>query len=220
MRRIIGSVFQSLDGVMQAPGGPTEDWTGGFPFGGWMFSFADEAVGNAVGKLFFGEPFDLLLGRKTYEIFAAYWPYVAADHPIGQAFGRAAKHVLTSSADPLEWSNSHRLASVAEIAALKRTDGPDLIIQGSSTLYPQLMAEGLIDRLTLLTFPVVLGQGKRLFAPGAPSGTFRVTEHLVSAGGVVIATYEPSGPVAPGSFPPVPSNPTEERRQARMRREG
>jgi dihydrofolate reductase len=183
MRRLAGAVFQSLDGVMQAPGGPTEDWTGGFPHGGWMFNLADEAVGEAIGTLFFSGPFDLLLGRKTYEIFAAYWPYVDADHPIGQAFAKAAKHVLTTSAEPLAWVNSHRLPDIGAVAALKRSDGPDLVIQGSSTLYPQLLAEGLIDRLTVMTFPVVLGQGKRLFGAGTPSGRLRMIEHLVSPGG-------------------------------------
>jgi dihydrofolate reductase len=220
MRKLTGAVFQSLDGVMQAPGGPTEDWTGDFPYGGWMFDLADEAVGDAIGKLFFGAPFDLLLGRKTYEIFAAYWPYVEADHPIGQAFDKAAKHVLTHSGDPLDWVNSHRLGGIADVAALKRSDGPDLVIQGSSTLYPQLLAEGLIDRLVVMTFPVVLGQGKRLFGAGTPSGAFRMADHIVSPGGVVIATYEPAGPVKIGSFPRVAPNAAEERRQERMQREG
>jgi len=161
---------------MQAPGGPTEDWTQGFTLGGWSTSFWDDVMGQAMGNLF-SAPFDLLLGRKTYEIFAAHWPYVGPDDPIGPAFDKAAKYVLTRSDDPFEWVNSHRLGGIAEVAALKQTDGPDLLIQGSTTLYPQLLAEGLIDRLFLMTFPVVLGQGKRLFGQGIPSGAWKMVDH-------------------------------------------
>src|SRR3569623_498129 len=156
MRRIIGAGFPSLDGVMQAPGGPSEDWTGGFTLGGWSTSFWDEAMGQAMGGLF-DRPFDLLLGRKTYEIFATHWPYAGADDPIAIAFNRTAKHVVTRSGDPLDWANSHRLASIDAVAALKEGDGPDLLIQGSSTLYPALLARGLVDRLFVMTFPVILG---------------------------------------------------------------
>lgn len=218
MRKLIGGVFQSLDGVMQAPGGPTEDWTQGFTLGGWSATLWDEAMGQAIGGLF-AKPFDLLLGRKTYEIFAAHWPYVGPDDPIGQAFDRCQKYVLTRGNEELDWVNSQRLAGIPEVAALRQSEGPDLLIQGSSTLYPQLLAAGLLDRLFLMTFPVVLGQGKRLFGAGTPSSAWRLLDHQVSATGVMMATYEPAGAVPIGSFQmPEPSE-AERRRQERMKRE-
>jgi dihydrofolate reductase len=219
MRRIIGGAFQSLDGVMQAPGGPSEDPTGGFTLGGWSTSFWDEAMGQAMGGLF-GQPFDLLLGRKTYEIFAAHWPYAEADDPIAVAFNRTAKYVVTRFGEPLEWANSHCLAGIEAVAALKASEGPDLLIQGSSTLYPALLAGGLIDRLFVMTFPVILGGGKRLFEPGAGSAALKLVEHRVSTTGVAIATYEPAGPVPIGSFQLAEPSPAEIARQERMRREG
>lgn len=219
MRKIVGSVFLSLDRVMQAPGGPTEDWTGGFDLGGWLFGYDDPAIGDVVGRLF-SRPYALLLGRKTYDIFAAYWPYVGGEQAeFAKSLNRADKHVLTHGSEPLAWENSHRLADVDAVAALKETDGPDLLIQGSSTLYPLLLRAGLLDRLTTLTFPIVLGKGKRLFREGTPSGTFALAEHQVSAMGTVIATYEPAGKVRTGSFAPVVSSPREDARQKRMKRD-
>jgi dihydrofolate reductase len=219
MRRIIGGAFQSLDGVMQAPGGPSEDPTGGFTLGGWSTSFWDEAMGQAMGGLF-GQPFDLLLGRKTYDIFAAHWPYAPADDPIAASFNRVAKYVLTRSAEPLAWANSHAVPDIAAVAALKAGEGPDLLIQGSSTLYPGLLAKGLIDRLLIMTFPAILGGGKRLFGPGSPPGALRLIEHRVSTTGVTIASYEPAGPVPIGSFQLAEPSPAEAARQERMKREG
>ena len=219
MRKITGGVFQSLDGVMQAPGGPTEDWTQGFKLGGWSVTFWDEAMGKAMDALF-SAPFDLLLGRKTYEIFAAHWPYVGPDDPIGAAFDKANKYVLTHSNQPFEWVNSHRLGGIADIAALKASDGPDLLIQGSSTLYPALLAEGLVDRLFIMTFPVVLGGGKTLFGPGTPPGAWQAIDHRVASTGVVMATYEPTGAIPIGSFQLGTPSAAEERRQERMKREG
>lgn len=219
MRRILGGVFVSLDGVMQAPGGPSEDWTGGFEFGGWTWPHSDETTGKAIMALFDG-PFDLLLGRKTYEIFAAYWPYVEPGNPIGGPFDAAAKYVLTRGDDPLPWANSHRVTSVDAIAALKATEGPDLVIQGSSTLYPQLFAAGLIDRLTLLTFPVVLGKGKKLWGEGTPPFALKLLDHVTSPSGVRIATYEPAGEVPTGSFATQEPSEREQARQERMKREG
>ena len=219
MRKLVGGVFQSLDGVMQAPGGPTEDWTQGFTLGGWSATFWDDAMGQAMGGLF-SAPFDLLLGRKTYEIFAAHWPYVGPDDPIGPMFDKASKYVLTRGQDPLDWVNSHRLTRIADVASLKQNDGPDLLIQGSSTLYPQLLTEGLIDRLFLMTFPVVLGQGKRLFGSGTPSGAWKMVDHQVSSTGVTITTYEPAGAVPIGSFQQKEPSAAEQRRQERMKREG
>jgi dihydrofolate reductase len=219
MRKLQGGIFQSLDGVMQAPGGPSEDWTQGFTLGGWSTSFWDDAMGQKMGGLF-GAPFDLLLGRKTYEIFAAHWPYVGADDPIGAAFDKAAKYVVTHSSEPLGWINSHRIESISDVAKLKESEGPDLLIQGSTTLYPDLLSEGLVDRLFIMTFPVVLGRGKRLFGPGTAAGAWTLVDHHVSSTGVTMATYEPAGAIPIGSFQlPEPSL-AEERRQERMRREG
>lgn len=218
MRKIIGGVFLTLDGVMQGPGGPTEDVTGGFDEGGWVFKVWDEAVGDAIGRLFAGE-YDLLLGRRTYDIFAAYWPYVEGEGAaMGEAFTRANKYVLTRGDQPLEWANSHRLQNIDDVAALKKDDGPDLIIQGSRAIYPGLLAAGLIDRLTLMTFPVTLGKGKRLFGDGTPTTMLKMVDHKVTAKGTVIATYEPAGtlPAFP-QFGPQPSTSSREAdRQRRM----
>ena len=217
MRNIIGGVFLTLDGVMQGPGGPTEDMTGGFNEGGWVFKLWDEAAGDAIGALFAGE-YDLLLGRRTYDIFAAYWPYVEGEEAaMGEAFTSANKYVLTRGDQKLEWANSHRLKSIEDVAALKQDDGPNLIIQGSSTIYPGLLTAGLIDRLTLMTFPVVLGKGKRLFGDGTTT-MLKMVDHKVTAKGTVIATYEPGGALP--AFPPFGPQPStsarEEERQRRM----
>lgn len=218
MRRIIGAVFLTLDGVMQAPGGPGEDYTGGFDEGGWLFRFEDDGIFDTIGSLFGGE-YDLLLGRRTYDIFAAYWPYVGGEGAaMGEAFTRANKHVLTRGQQPLDWQNSHRLTNIDDVAALKAGDGADLIIQGSSTLYPQLLATGLIDKLTLMTFPLTLGGGKRLFGDGTPATTLRMVDHKVTPKGTVIATYEPGGAIpASGSFPEPSTSAREQQRQQRMK---
>jgi len=217
MRKIIGATFVSLDGVMQAPGGPSEDWTGGFKHGGWLPALFDELVGETIDALF-KPPFDLLLGRRTYDIFAAYWPYAEDDSkPMGEMFDSVGKYVVTRGDAPLEWHDSHRIASLDALAELKRSDGPDLIIQGSSTLNPQLLAFGLLDRLTLMTFPVVLGTGKRLFGDGTPAGTMRMVEHKISPRGNIVATYEPTGEVATGSVGASTSQ-REQARQEQMKR--
>jgi dihydrofolate reductase len=232
MRKIRGSTFVSLDGVMQAPGGPTEDPTGGFAHGGWLPQFFDEDVGGAIDA-FFGSEYDLLLGRRTYDIFAAYWPYVGGDTTgigeifdaagkddgeaaaiaMGEAFTRANKYVLTRGKPHLGWSNSHRLGSLDELRAAKQSEGPDLLIQGSSTLYPQLLAEGLLDRLTIMTFPVVLGNGKRIFGEGTPAKALRMVEHKVTRSGAVIATYEAAGGVEHGWAGPQSDSQREQARQ-------
>ena len=217
MRRIIASAFVTLDGVMQAPGGPTEDPTGGFTEGGWVFKCWDAGVNEALGALFAGDH-DLLLGRRTYDIFAAYWPYVEGeDAAMGTAFTNARKYVLTRGDQPLEWANSHRLASVDDVAELKRGTGPDLIIQGSSTIYPDLLAAGLIDRLTLMTFPLILGRGKRLFGDGTPAGKLQMVDHKVTPKGTMIATFEPDGAI-PAYPPGAPEPSTSERERQRQRR--
>lgn len=219
MRKIIGSVFLSLDGVMQAPGGPTEDPRGDFKFGGWIPPHSDEITSKAVWKIIGGD-YDLLLGKKTYEIFAAYWPYFGDDNPVARPFNRVKKYVLTSKNDALEWNNSHRIANLEELKKIKAGNGPDLLIQGSSTLYPQLFSENLVDRLTILTFPVVLGRGRRLFGEGTPPFAMRMVSSEVSTTGVTIATYEPSGKVPVGTF--LNDNPSEAelRRRERWAQEG
>jgi dihydrofolate reductase len=197
MRRIIGAAFVTLDGVMQAPGGPTEDPTGGFDQGGWMFKIWDEGIEQTLGTIFSGD-YDLLLGRRTYDIFAAYWPYADGDNaPMGEAFDRANKYVMTRGSQSLEWQNSHRLGGTDDVASLKQGEGKRIVIQGSSTIYPDLLAAGLIDELTLMTFPVTLGRGKRLFGGGTPVDRLEMTDHRVTAKGTVIATYRPGGALPP-----------------------
>jgi dihydrofolate reductase len=201
MRKLTGAVFLSLDGVMQAPGGPDEDSTGGFKFGGWTFPFWDDSADPAMNKFLIEPDYDLLLGKRTYDIFAAYWPY-NRDNPIGPKFQRINKYVLTHSDQPLTWDNSSKLSgeTAAAVGDLKKSDGRDLLIQGSSTLYPPLLAAGLIDRLVLMRFPVLLGVGKRIFNGSEKPGAFKLVDHLVSDTGVIFATYEPAGDVPTGSF--------------------
>jgi dihydrofolate reductase len=216
MRTIIASVYVSLDGVMQAPGGTTEDPTGEFKYGGWLPPHANEEGRKKIGELF-NRSFDLLLGRRTYDIFAAFWPYYAEGpaKPMGELFDRVRKYVVTHSQKPLSWQNSEPLSSIEAVAQLKSGDGPDLLIQGSSTLYPQLFAAGLIDRLTLFTIPVMLGSGKRLFSAGTPGATMRMVDHIVTSKGVIAATYEPAGEIQTGSFAsPEPSQSELARRKA------
>lgn len=215
-RRIIGGAFVSLDGVIQAPGGPSEDPTGAFAHGGWLPQFFDDLTGQAMGA-FFDRAYDLLLGRRTYDIFAAYWPYVEGeDAALGGAFNAAQKYVLTRGQQALEWENSHRLGGMDDLARVKAGDGPDLLIQGSGTIYPALLEAGLLDRLMLLTFPVILGAGKRLFGEGTPARTMVMIDQKVSPSGVVIATYEPAGDVETGWAGPQIDSARESERQLRM----
>jgi len=218
MRKLTGAIFQSLDSVIQAPGGPDEDRTSGFRYGGWVAPHWDEDMGPFEG-LIMGE-YVLLLGKRTYDIFAAYWPY-NQDNPIGEKFQRINKYVLTHSDQPLAWENSHRLSgTTAEaVADLKNSDGRDLLIQGSSTLYPPLLSARLIDRLVLITFPIVLGQGKRLFDGSEEPGALKLVDHFVSPKGVVITSYEPAGEVPTGSFETKPPSEQELERRARIARE-
>lgn len=213
MRRLTGAVFVSLDGVMQAPGGPEEDPTGDFRLGGWVQPLWDAEMGP-FEALIMGE-YDLLLGKRTYDIFAAYWPH-NQDNPIGEKFQRINKYVLTHSDEPLEWENSHKLSgdTAEAVAKLKRSEGRDLLIQGSSTLYPPLLSARLIDRLVLMTFPVLLGHGKRIFDGSEDPGAMKLVEHFVSNSGVVLAAYEPAGDVKTGTFETkAPSQEEIERRQ-------
>lgn len=200
-RQLTGAFFQSLDGVVQAPGGPEEDPSGGFRFGGWTAPFWDESLEKPAGQIFDEPEYDLLLGKRTYEIFSAYWPY-NQDDPIGAKFQRIEKYVLTHSNEPLDWERSHQLSgdTAAAVAALKKSEGRDLLIQGSTTLYRPLLAAGLIDRLIVMTFPVLLGKGKRIFSDADRSGRLELVEHFVSLQGVMVATYKPAGEVPTGTM--------------------
>jgi dihydrofolate reductase len=216
MRKLTGAVFLSLDGVMQAPGGPEEDPTSDFRLGGWVQPYWSESMGP-FEDVIMGD-YDLLLGKRTYDIFSAYWPY-NQDNPIGEKFQRINKYVLTHSDEPLEWENSHRLGSEAAVAELKKSDGRDLLIQGSSTLYVPLLAAGLIDRLVLMTFPVLLGEGKRIFDGTEKPGALKLVDHFISDKGVVIATYEPAGEVQTGSFETKPPSEAELERREKWAKE-
>lgn len=217
MRKLTGAVFQSLDGIMQAPGGPEEDPTGGFRFGGWSFPFWDESMSVPADELFERSEYDLLLGKRTYDIFAAYWPD-NQDIPIGARFQRINKYVLTHDEQPLEWNHSHRLTGdTAEVVAeLKRSAGRDLLIQGSSTLYPPLLSAGLIDRLLLMTFPLLLGRGKSIFDGTQRPGTMKMVDHFMSDSGVTFATYEPAGEISVGTFERKPPSEAELARRSSM----
>ncbi|MFL6749688.1 MAG: dihydrofolate reductase family protein [Sphingomicrobium sp.] len=218
MRKLTGAVFQSLDGVMQAPGGPEEDPTSNFRFGGWVAPFWGEDMGP-FEDVIMGE-YDLLLGKRTYDIFSAYWPY-NQDNPIGEKFQRINKYVLTHSDEPLSWQNSYKISGdlAAAVAELKRSDGRDLLIQGSSTLYVPLLAAGLIDKLVLMTFPVLLGKGKRIFDGTEEPGALKLLDHFVSDKGVVIAAYEPAGEVPTGSFETKPPSEAELERREKWAKE-
>lgn len=201
MRRLITSTFVSLDGIMQAPGGPQEDPTGGFALGGWTFNYWDETADiSAAG--FDGTGRELVLGRKTYEIFAAYWPYQPADNAVARTLNAAKKHVASRSLTALHWDNSALLHGdvVSAVTALKAQPGPDLQIIGSGNLIQTLQAAALIDEYNVWTFPVVLGRGKRLFGEGARPAALRLLRSSVSGKGVVMSVYAPDGDVRPGSF--------------------
>ena len=191
MRKIIACPFVSLDGVIQAPGGATEDPSGGFDLGGWTMEYSDEKSGGAVMRMIgtVAKPNDLLLGRKTYDIFASHWPQVPADDPIGAVFNKANKYVLTSGPGP-SWVNSHQLRSIDELKKVKASNGADIVLWGSSTLYPQLFEANLIDRLLLMIFPLALGRGKRLFGSTTRPVKMKLVASEVTSTGVILATYE------------------------------
>ncbi len=200
MRRLIVGAMVSLDGVMQAPGGPHEDPTGGFELGGWVAPFfeADPVAGEELGKQF-KEPFDLLLGRRTYDIFAAYWPYRAEGasyDDVAKAFNGTTKYVVTRKGLELTWKRSVALRDGAkDVAKLKQGEGPTLLTQGSTELVHSLLAAGLVDELRTFTFPVVLGKGKRLFGDDGQPRAFELTHGVVSPKGVIAATYVRAGEV-------------------------
>lgn len=220
MRKLIASTFVSLDGVMQAPGGPDEDRTGGFAFGGWTFPFWDDAMGRSM-QGFDGKDRELVLGRRTYEIFEAYWPYRGADDPIARTFNATRKYVASRTLLKLDWNNSTLLqGDVAQaIAALKKESGKDLQIIGSGKLIQALQAASLIDEYNVWTFPVVLGGGKRLFEEGAKPGALRLLESETSSTGVVMSKYVPAGAIPPGSHVQTEPSAKELARRARLARE-
>lgn len=204
MRKLIVTEFISLDGVIQAPGGPDEDPSGEFRFGGWQVPYNDEAIGRAVLDLF-SQPFELLLGRRTYDIWAAYWPRIGADspgHPIAGPFNSVRKHVATHRPDTLDWQNSHALEGdlANAVRALKRRDGGYLLTHGSGEMARQLLAAGLVDELRLLIYPVLLGRGKRLFGDNAQGSAFTLAHSTSTPGGVLITRYVRSGEVRTGTF--------------------
>lgn len=219
MRRVIAAAFVSLDGIIQAPGGPEEDPTGGFRFGGWVFPHWDDAVGEVMGESF-ARPFDLLLGRKTYEIFAAHWPYTEEEP--AALFNGVTKYVAASPDTPMSWVNSERLEGdvPAAVARLKQEDGPDLLTQGSSVLVQSLLAAGLVDELSLLVFPVILGCGKKLIGEDADPGEWELASSRTSPSGVIMARYRRKGGIRTGSFALDTPTEAELARRERMERDG
>jgi dihydrofolate reductase len=199
MRKLIVNTFMTLDGAMQAPGGPEEDPTGGFEHGGWSVNYWDDVMMRTMGETM-GKPFDLVLGRKTYEIFAAHWPY--SDEPGAEQLNNATKYVASRTLTSLEWKNSQLIeGDVAHgVAALKQGEGPELQVHGSSGLIQTLLSHDLVDEFRILVFPLVLGRGKRLFDEGTIPRGLELVDHKTSTTGVMITTYRPAGEVEVGTF--------------------
>jgi dihydrofolate reductase len=200
MRKLIVSMFLTLDGVMQAPGGPEEDDSGGFAYGGWSVHYWDDLMGQVMTEAM-SAPFDLVLGRRTYDIFAAYWPH-APEEAGAKPLNDATKYVVSRSRPTLEWKDSVLIeGDVAEgIAELKKGDGPELQVHGSGNLIQTLMPHNLVDQYRLWVFPLVIGSGKRLFSDGTIPSGLKLLDSKVSTTGVVIGTYEPAGEIVTGSF--------------------
>ena len=202
MRKLIVLSFISLDGVMQAPGGPEEDPTGGFKHGGWVAGYFDDFLGKVmVGQM--SKPFDLLLGRKTYEIFAAHWPFVETkEDPIAAGINKAKKYVASKTLRKLDWKNSELIKGdvAEEVKKLKEQDGPEIQVHGSGALIQTLLKHDLVDELWLKIFPITLGRGKRLFAEGTIPVGFKLVESKISPSGVIVAMYVRAGEVKTGSF--------------------
>ena len=202
MRKLIVLSFITLDGVMQAPGGPEEDPTGGFKYGGWVAGYFDDFLGKVMDKQM-SKPFDLLLGRKTYEIFAAHWPYVKINEdPVAAAINHAKKYVASKTLKKLDWSNSELIKGdvAKEVKKLKEQDGPEIQVHGSGNLIQTLLKHDLVDEVWLKIFPITLGRGKRLFAEGTIPGGFKLLESEISPSGVIVASYARAGEVKTGSF--------------------
>ncbi|HLQ64929.1 MAG TPA: dihydrofolate reductase family protein [bacterium] len=220
MRKIIVGAMVSMDGVMQAPGGPTEDPTKGFKFGGWEMPYSDQEFGEELDRVF--KNFDLLLGRKTYEIFAGYWPYKNAPGRIAKLFNEIKKYAVSRSGEvETSWQGSVLLRDIADVKRLKQEDGPNLVTQGSTELVHALLANDLVDAMSIFTVPVVLGGGKKLFADGSAPHSFKLTSSRVSSTGVMIGHYERDGEVkiVDGALG-IDRSKREIARQERMKREG
>lgn len=200
MRKLTVMTFLSLDGVMQAPGGPEEDRSGSFEAGGWTFPYFDEVLGGVMENEM-GRPFDLVLGRRTYDIFAASWPHATAEQG-GDPINAAVKFVASRSPQTFTWEKSVQLEGEAgaAVAALKQTEGPELQVHGSSELVQTLLRAGLVDEFRLKIFPVVIGRGKRLFGDGTLPSAFELTHSQTSSSGVIVAYYRPAGELATGEF--------------------
>jgi dihydrofolate reductase len=221
MRKLITSTFVSLDGVMQAPGGPEEDPTGGFALGGWSFAYWDETMDPGAAG-FDGQDRELVLGRRTWEIFAAYWPFQREGDPTAASLNAARKHVASRTLKHLDWNNSTLLQGdvVAAITALKSQAGPDLQVIGSGNLVQSLQAASIIDEYHVWTFPVVLGRGKRLFEATAKPSALHLVDSKVSGTGVVMSTYVPAGAIRPGSFASIEPGAKELERRRKWAGEG
>ena len=200
MRKIITTTFVTLDGVMQAPGGPTEDTSGGFKYGGWSANYWDEMMGSVMDG-FMALPFELLLGKKTYDIFAAFWSCTTEEPEVAEPFNATRKYVVSEKPFEPSWHNSTVVNGdvVAQIKELKAGDGPDLWIHGSGNLIQTLLKNHLVDRMHLWIFPVTVGIGKRLFAEGTQAEGFKLIDSKTATTGVIIATYEPAGTLRTGS---------------------
>lgn len=199
MRKLVTSTFLTLDGVMQAPGGPGEDDSGGFTSGGWSVNYFDDRVGQAMDEIFAKKP-DLLLGRKTYDIFAAYWPQ--ATEPGSENLNDAKKYVVSRTLARVDWINSTLIKgdAVQEIIKLKESDGPELQVHGSSNLIQTLLKHDLVDEMHILIFPVTVGNGKRLFGAGTNPSAFQLVKSQIAGTGVIITTYEHAGELKTGTF--------------------
>src|SRR6478672_2551790 len=223
MRKIIVGAQVSMDGVMQAPGAPTEDPTKGFKFGGWSMPYFDQAFGEEIDRVF-KDKFDLLLGRKTYEIFAAYWPYQDEDAPhgsIAKLFKNIKKYVVSRSGEvDTSWAGSVLLRDIAEVKRLKQEDGPNLVTQGSTELVHALLAHDLVDAMSLFTLPIVLGGGKKLFADGSAPHSFKLSGSRVSPSGLIVGHYEREGEIKGGDVALDSPSARELARRDRMQREG
>jgi dihydrofolate reductase len=218
MRKLTVNEFVTMDGVMQAPGGPEEDPSGGFEHGGWSVNYWDEMMGQVMDEAT-SKPFDLLLGRKTYEIFAAHWPHITDEtqKSMADTLNNARKYVASRTLHSVDWQNSSLLqGDVGEaVAKIKEESGPEILVMGSSNLIQTLLKHDLVDQFGIWVFPVVLGKGKRLFGDGTVPGQMKLADSKTSTTGVTIATYERAGDIPYGTF--ALEEPTEaevERRQA------
>jgi dihydrofolate reductase len=197
MRTLAINTFMSLDGVMQSPGGPDEDPTGGFEHGGWGVNYFDDEM---MGQVAESGPYELLLGRGTYEIFAGHWPY--DEGPIADQLNSTRKHVASTTLEQVEWNNSTLIpGDVADyVATLKRQDGPEIQVHGSPGLIQTLLEHDLIDEFRIWIFPLVIGSGKRLFGDGTIPAGLKLVDSKASKTGVTINTYTRAGAINPGSF--------------------